>query len=192
MIYNKSYLYRSMSELESLGLETPKLNVERAYGKTESWHQNSSSVIWSWVLLPVVFDHGCRSFVDLHPTGYVIQRPYSESGNKHYFVFLFLQLSLRSSVLKRFITQITLYWQKDVVLQLLLTDWIRGGWTYAIPNGGLPCLLCSNSLWYLHMFQLSNIFLHIWNSHLFTVLSMNVVNCSSSRTDIIDYYTASQ
>jgi hypothetical protein len=26
MIYNKSYLYRSMSELESLGLETPKLN----------------------------------------------------------------------------------------------------------------------------------------------------------------------
>ncbi len=29
-------------------------------------------------------------------------------------------------------------------------------------------------------------------SHLFTVLSMNVVNCSSSRTDISDYYTASQ
>jgi hypothetical protein len=26
MIYNKSYLYRSISELESLGLETPKLN----------------------------------------------------------------------------------------------------------------------------------------------------------------------
>ena len=26
MIYNKLYLYRSMSELESLGLETPKLN----------------------------------------------------------------------------------------------------------------------------------------------------------------------
>jgi hypothetical protein len=26
MIYNKPYLYRSMSELESLGLETPKLN----------------------------------------------------------------------------------------------------------------------------------------------------------------------
>ena len=26
MIYNKSYLYRSMSELESLGLEIPKLN----------------------------------------------------------------------------------------------------------------------------------------------------------------------
>jgi hypothetical protein len=26
MIYNKSYLDRSMSELESLGLETPKLN----------------------------------------------------------------------------------------------------------------------------------------------------------------------
>jgi hypothetical protein len=26
MIYNKSYVYRSMSELESLGLETPKLN----------------------------------------------------------------------------------------------------------------------------------------------------------------------
>ena len=26
MIYNKSYLYRSMFELESLGLETPKLN----------------------------------------------------------------------------------------------------------------------------------------------------------------------
>ena len=26
MIYNPSYLYSSMSELESLGLETPKLN----------------------------------------------------------------------------------------------------------------------------------------------------------------------
>ena len=26
MIYNKSYLYNLMSELESLGLETPKLN----------------------------------------------------------------------------------------------------------------------------------------------------------------------
>jgi hypothetical protein len=26
MIHNKSYLYWSMSELESLGLETPKLN----------------------------------------------------------------------------------------------------------------------------------------------------------------------
>ena len=26
MIYNKSYLYSSISELESLGLETPKLN----------------------------------------------------------------------------------------------------------------------------------------------------------------------
>ena len=26
MIYNKSFLYSSMSELESLGLETPKLN----------------------------------------------------------------------------------------------------------------------------------------------------------------------
>ena len=26
MIHNKSYLYSSMSELESLGLETPKLN----------------------------------------------------------------------------------------------------------------------------------------------------------------------
>ena len=42
-------------------------------------------------------DH--RGYV--RPTGYVIQRPYSVSGNKHYFVFLFLQMSLRSSVLKR-------------------------------------------------------------------------------------------